>query len=92
MAENIELRLVPENMLTQAPYVFATGVHEVDLSRPVNVSLDDAGNIILQDGNHRAKKAALEGQQVLANLIGHLSGDLSTDPFYHRVSDLDIKF
>ncbi|MDD5147293.1 MAG: hypothetical protein PHV63_01915 [Candidatus Daviesbacteria bacterium] len=57
---------------------------------PVTVYEDSAGNHALVHGNHRAYKAYLNKTEIPREVIGRLNKDVSQDPYYRPVSQLQV--
>lgn len=79
-------------LYTQEIVVLASRLSKVDLTDPINIYLDNVGNIAVSDGNHRCFKAYQEGTltELPKNKIGNLTKDVSTDPYYRPISELKI--
>lgn len=75
---------------TQEHIVFATGLLAADTAKPIRVYTDNAGNHVLSDGNHRSKKALMNGRlgELPREIIGHLPKDVSQDPNYRHIREL----
>lgn len=77
---------------TQENIVFAAGVANADINKPVNVYTDNSGNHVLSDGNHRAVRAFTEGRlDVLPRkIIGYIDRDISDDPDYRPIKNVKV--
>ncbi|MBI2443319.1 MAG: hypothetical protein HYV40_05435 [Candidatus Levybacteria bacterium] len=77
-------------LYTQEVIVFRTGVDNADVSQPVTVAIDAAGNHALFDGNHRAKRSEKIGEPLSRNIVGRLPFDVSQNPNYRLIPELKV--
>ncbi len=82
--------MVEPDLYTKEVIVFKNGVEGADISEPVTVVVDPVGNHILQDGNHRAKRAELDGKPIERKIIGTAFEDVRNDPDYKLIKELRI--
>lgn len=77
---------------TQEHIVFATGLRVADTSKPIKVYTDGAGHHVVSDGNHRSRKALMDGKlgELPREIIGHLVKDVSQDPNYRHIRKLEV--
>lgn len=79
-------------LYTQEHIVFARNLRCVDLSNPIHIYSDLAGNEAIADGNHRSFKAFQEGrlEELTKRKIGTLPFDVSKNENYRQVSELRV--
>ena len=74
---------------TKESIVFGKKLPKVS-EEPGTHVVDEKGNKVVVDGNHRAYRDIKNGKEPKSNKIGDIKGDVSKDPWYRRIWDLKV--
>lgn len=77
------------NWYTKETFVYGNKLSKVS-NDPGTHYVDEAGNKVVGDGNHRAYRDLTQGREPNSRQIGKLRGDTSKDPWCRRVEDLKV--
>ena len=83
--------LTPDQLYTQESHVFRNGLEQIDPDEPITFGRDANGVPYVLDGNHHAKKALDIGITLQGWCIAQSSFDVTKDPDFIPVSDLEIR-
>ncbi|MCL5438596.1 MAG: hypothetical protein M1268_01255 [Patescibacteria group bacterium] len=86
------MEIIRTSLYTQETIVFRSGLENTDTLKPISVYEDLGGNQAIADGNHRAYNAYIRGalSELPREIIGKISKDVSKDPNYRVIAELDI--
>lgn len=75
---------------TSENIVYRKQLPKVDMTKPINIMVDDEGNKLVADGNHRVTRALQTGEQLKENIIGTFKGKIAQDENYRPVTKLRL--